>query len=153
MIFAVILSKSSELPKIMQPSIIFNIIEINKLNMLEGEDGGKRETRRGSSCVPFWSRHVFPNKFNILRGWCLGFYQRFAICTLCVWRRLYIVTLNLYVNCDPIPVDNAIYAQTKRIHGSSEYAYNCSEWAELQLRGDNCMLLAHRPYTVTMNSN
>ena len=41
--------------------------------MLEGEDGEKKETKRGSSSVPFWSRHAFPNEFNTLTGWCLAY--------------------------------------------------------------------------------
>ena len=90
--------------------------------MLDGEDGGKKETRRGSSCVPFWSSHAFLNEFNMFKRLVFGPIPA-SYCTLCVWRRLYIpqcqTMFNKCVNCDPIPVDNAIYVQTKRIHGSN----------------------------------
>ena len=37
--------------------------------MLGGGGGGERKKLGGSSCVPFWSRHAFLNKFDTLRGY------------------------------------------------------------------------------------
>ena len=64
-------------------SVIFNIIQIYKLNMLEGRMGERRKLG-GSSCVPFWSHHAFLNKFNTFKRLVFGPIP--AICHLHVMR-------------------------------------------------------------------
>ena len=59
--------------------------------MLVGGGGGEKETR-GSSCVPFWSRHAFLNKFNILRG-CVWAYTSDLPSARCAYDVDYNVTL------------------------------------------------------------